>query len=77
MTVEAQRQFTVESRLAPTLFGQHDEHLHSLEQGLGIKAYSRGNVVHLLGTAAAVDQAMAVLSSLQGEVEREIGRAHV
>ncbi len=68
--MEAQRQFTVESRLAPTLFGQHDEHLHSLEQGLGIKAYSRGNVVHLLGAAAAVDQAIAVLASLQGEAER-------
>lgn len=69
----AEREFTVENRLAPALFGQHDEHLRTLEAGLGVKAYSRGNVVHLLGASAAVDQAISVLTTLQGEVERGRG----
>ena len=70
LTVETQHQFTVENRYAASLFGLHDEYLHSLEAGLGVKAYSRGNVVHLVGAAAAVDQTLAVLTSLYAEVQR-------
>ncbi|MGE5549707.1 MAG: PhoH family protein [Bacteroidota bacterium] len=70
MTVETQHQFAVENKHAASLFGLHDEYLHSLETGFGVKAYTRGNVVHLVGATGAVDQAVAVLTSLYAEVER-------
>ncbi len=70
MTAETQHQFTVENKLATSVFGQHDEYLHSLEAGFGVKAYSRGNVVHLVGDTNAVEQALSVLASLYAEVER-------
>ncbi|NLG84858.1 MAG: PhoH family protein [Firmicutes bacterium] len=70
MAAEAEREFTVENRLAPSLFGRHDEHLHRLEAGLGIEAYARGNVVRLHGSETAVEQALSVLTTLCAEVEQ-------
>lgn len=70
MSADTQHQFTVENRYASALYGPHDEHLRRLEEGLGIKAYSRGNTVHLVGEKDAVDQALSVLASLYAEVER-------
>jgi phosphate starvation-inducible protein PhoH and related proteins len=58
-------------RLA-NLCGQMDEHLHLLEQRLGLTIAARGNVFNLQGEPDAVNAARRVLRKLYRQSEREI-----
>lgn len=56
--------------MLPSLFGQHDQHLASLEQGLGIQVASRGNRIVLKGEDSACRQAGKVLRQLYESLEK-------
>lgn len=47
-----------------SLCGQLDEHLHQLEQRLGIEVSNRGHHFHLLGTQDAIEAGEKVLRNL-------------
>ncbi len=53
-------------RLA-SLCGRHNEHIHQIEERLGLRITSRGNVFTLTGTPEAMSQGSAVLESLYRE----------
>ena len=65
--------------LLATLFGDHDEHLARLEQGLGVWTASRGNRVAISGAPGAAAMAREVLLELYRMIERglPVGRAEV
>jgi phosphate starvation-inducible protein PhoH and related proteins len=53
-----------------SLFGEKDENLVKLEQGFGITAVSRGNIVSLTGSAEALQSARTVLESLYNKLKK-------
>ena len=53
-----------DNRLLSPLFGQHDQHLARLEQGLGVTIISRGNRVSIEGSPASCEQTRAILTDL-------------
>ena len=53
-----------DNRLLSPLFGQHDQHLARLEQGLGVTIISRGNRVSIEGPPASCEQTRAILTDL-------------
>jgi len=59
-----------DNSLLPSLFGQHDQHLARLEQGLGIQVASRGNRIVLKGEDGACRQAGKVLRQLYANLEK-------
>lgn len=59
-----------DNALLPSLFGQHDQHLARLEQGLGVQVASRGNRIVLRGEDAACRQAGRVLKNLYANLEK-------
>lgn len=59
-----------DNALLPSLFGQHDQHLARLEQGLGVQVASRGNRIVLKGEDAACRQAGKVLRQLYANLEK-------
>ncbi|MEE8294317.1 MAG: PhoH family protein [Sphingomonadales bacterium] len=59
-----------DNALLPSLFGQHDQHLARLEQGLGVQVASRGNRIVLKGEDGACRQARKVLRQLYANLEK-------
>jgi phosphate starvation-inducible PhoH-like protein len=53
------------------LCGPLDEHLHQIEARLGVEVRRRGNRFQIIGIAAAVARAEAVLQDLYARAERE------
>ena len=53
-------------RLA-SLCGRHNEHIHQIEERLGLRITNRGNVFMLIGSPEAMTQGSAVLESLYRE----------
>jgi phosphate starvation-inducible protein PhoH and related proteins len=53
------------------LCGPLDEHLHQIETRLGVEVRRRGNRFQIIGLAAAVERAEAVLQSLYARAQRE------
>jgi phosphate starvation-inducible PhoH-like protein len=49
------------------LCGQFDNHLHQLEQRLGVEINSRGNDFRIIGDAAGVERASGILQGLYAE----------
>ena len=49
------------------LCGQFDDHLHQLEQRLGVEINSRGNDFRIIGDAAGVERASGILQGLYAE----------
>ncbi|MGD2137087.1 MAG: PhoH family protein [Gammaproteobacteria bacterium] len=52
------------------LCGQFDDHLHQLEQRLGVEINSRGNQFRIIGEAATVQRAGQILEGLYLETEK-------
>ena len=59
-------------RLA-SLCGRHNEHLHQIEERLGLRITHRGNVFQLSGSPLAMTQGSAVLERLYRETEKTPG----
>jgi phosphate starvation-inducible PhoH-like protein len=53
-----------DNRLLSELFGEHDQHLVRIEEGLGVNASSRGNKLVITGKPKAREQADRVLRDL-------------
>ncbi len=53
-----------DNALLPLLLGDHDRHLATLEQGLGVRLACRGNRVSISGDPARVEAAQAALGGL-------------
>jgi phosphate starvation-inducible PhoH-like protein len=53
------------------LCGPLDEHLHQIEARLGVEVRRRGNRFQIIGIAAAVERAEALLQDLYARAERE------
>lgn len=53
-----------DNRLLSELFGEHDQHLARIEEGLGVLASSRGNKLVITGKPKAREQADRVLRDL-------------
>jgi phosphate starvation-inducible protein PhoH and related proteins len=53
------------------LCGPLDEHLHQIEARLGVEVRRRGNRFQIIGIAAAVERAEAVLQGLYARAQRE------
>ena len=53
-----------DNKLLSELYGEHDQHLVRIEEGLGVIASSRGNKLVITGKAKARDQADRVLRDL-------------
>lgn len=53
-----------DNRLLGELFGEHDQHLARIEEGLGVLASSRGNKLVISGKPRARDQANRVFNEL-------------
>jgi phosphate starvation-inducible PhoH-like protein len=53
------------------LCGPLDEHLHQIEERLGIEVRRRGNRFRLIGLPAAIERAEAVLTDLYSRAQRE------
>lgn len=53
-----------DNRLLGELFGEHDQHLARIEEGLGVLASSRGNKLVISGKPRARDQANRVFKEL-------------
>ena len=62
-----------DNRLLSALYGEHDRHLASIEQGLGISLMSRGNQIGISGNPEAVDHGRQVLSQLYQRLKRGLG----
>lgn len=56
--------------LLPSLFGEHDRHLETIEKALKVSAVARGGTVALSGDDSATTQARLVLESLYHRLER-------
>ncbi|MGE0224962.1 MAG: PhoH family protein [Acetobacteraceae bacterium] len=65
--------------LLPLLLGDHDRHLVRIEQALGLRLSCRGNRIAVVGDAARVEAAQAILQGLWRRLERgeSVGRAEV
>jgi phosphate starvation-inducible PhoH-like protein len=59
-----------DNRLLPMLFGEHDQHLVRIEQGLGVSLVSRGNRLAISGPADAVGFARGALTALYQRLKR-------
>jgi phosphate starvation-inducible protein PhoH and related proteins len=59
-----------DNRLAPLVFGGHDQHLALIEQRLGVQAVAHGNVLTVTGPGPATRQAKAVLEGLYARVKK-------
>jgi phosphate starvation-inducible PhoH-like protein len=59
-------------RLA-SLCGRHNEHLHQIEERLGLRITHRGNVFMLSGSPEAMTQGSALLESLYRETDQSAG----
>ena len=70
--------FANNALLAP-LFGEYDRHLKRIEQRLGVRLGSRGNVVKIEGTPERMEVAQAVLRALWQRLEagQHVGTAEV
>jgi len=68
-----------DNRLLTELFGEHDQNLARIEQGLGVMATSRGNKLVITGDPSARDQADLVLKDLYARLKSglEVGRGEV
>jgi phosphate starvation-inducible PhoH-like protein len=59
-----------DNRLAPLVFGSHDQHLALIEQRLGVQAVAHGNILTVTGPGLATRQAKAVLEGLYARVKK-------
>jgi phosphate starvation-inducible protein PhoH and related proteins len=59
-----------DNSLIPMLFGEHNAHLHYLEDMLDVDIASRGNTVSIKGSAKAMQTAEAVLEMMWGRLEK-------
>jgi phosphate starvation-inducible PhoH-like protein len=59
-----------DNRLLPSLFGEHDQHLVRVEQGLGVSLVSRGNRLAISGPTDAVAHARTTLIALYQRLKR-------
>ena len=73
-TVLNSRIYSIDISLEPAdndrlaeLCGQFDDHLHQLEQRLGVEINSRGNDFRIIGESTAVQRAGSILESLYAE----------
>lgn len=67
-------QFSLEpndARDLAILCGQHDKHLHMIEEHLNLKISNRGNRFRLEGDKSAVGQGQQLLENLYAEVQKE------
>ena len=60
-----------DNSLLPYLFGEHNGHLHHLEDALSLDITSRGNMVALKGAANHVDLAEEILQMLWEKIQRQ------
>lgn len=63
----------------PLLFGEHNAHLHLIEDSLGVDISTRGNTISLSGTKTAVQTAQDVLADLWQTIQTKqaLGTAEV
>lgn len=59
-----------DNSLIPLLFGEHNSHLHYLEDMLNVDIASRGNTVSIKGQAKAMQTAEAVLEMMWSRLEK-------
>jgi phosphate starvation-inducible PhoH-like protein len=59
-----------DNRLAPVVFGGHDEHLSLIEQKLDVEAIAHGNIVTIRGSTAAAQRAKAVINGLYARAKK-------
>jgi phosphate starvation-inducible PhoH-like protein len=59
-----------DNRLLASLYGEHDQHLVRIEQGLGVSLVSRGNRLAISGPSDAVALARAALIALYQRLKR-------
>ena len=59
-----------DNRLATVLFGEFDQNLAMIEQGLGVEAVAQGNQVLIRGRPEACAQARLALDMLYGRLEQ-------
>ena len=59
-----------DNSLIPLLFGEHNSHLHYLEDVLNVDIASRGNTVSIKGPAKAMQTAEAVLEMMWSRLEK-------
>lgn len=58
----------VDPQAAPALFGQYDQNLRQIAEELGINLTAQDDTIYLSGENDAVNQALAVLEQLKGQV---------
>ena len=68
-----------DNRLLPILFGEHDEHLALIENGLGVDITPRGNRIAIRGAFEACERAADVLDRLYALAQKrqDIGAGDV
>ena len=59
-----------DNSLIPLLFGEHNAHLHYLENILAVDIASRGNTVSIKGPPKAMSQAESVLEMMWGRLQK-------
>jgi phosphate starvation-inducible PhoH-like protein len=62
-----------DNRLMPELFGEFDQNLARIEQGLHVDAVARGNQVTIRGTPDATTRARLALDTLYGRLQQGHG----
>lgn len=68
----SQTEITLEinPEIAPLLFGQFEQNLQQIAEGLGITLSARGNTVYLAGEEETVNQGLAVLEILRDQIRK-------
>ena len=61
-----------DNRELPLLFGQHDEHLKTIEQQLQVIITPRGNKIAIRGTKSACDRTLTVLDNLTYRISNQL-----
>ncbi len=59
-----------DNRLLPLLFGEHNAHLHYLENILDVNIASRGNTLTIKGASKAMSQAESVLEMMWNRLQK-------
>ncbi len=59
-----------DNRLLPALYGEHEQHLATIERELGVSLVTRGNHLTIYGSGESVEIAASVLSSLYQRLKR-------
>jgi phosphate starvation-inducible PhoH-like protein len=63
----------------PTLYGQHNSHLHHIEKQLGVSIADRGNTLNITGDVEAIEAAEKILSGMWDSVcdDNDVGLADI